>query len=123
MTPLLSNSPQARNRISLSEDVSCAADNPPRTIVWSDIVDFDGLNERRASIDCLHANILGVNDGYVEWCSNDDPPSRDETLAWLRFIRPDLGSQIGRNALQELRDLIEHSQSGQMETWWKKFIK
>ena len=97
--------------------------DPPHAVAWSEVVDFDHLDERRAAIDCLHTNILGVNDGYVEWCPNDDPPSRDETLAWLWFIRPDLGSEIASDASSDLHELIEHFQTGQMETWWRRFMK
>jgi hypothetical protein len=93
---------------------------PPKTVAWSDVVDFDRLDERRSCIDCLHANILGVNEGYVEWSPNDSPPSKAETLAWLWFIRPDLGDEISIDAPKELRNLIQKFQAGDMETWWEE---
>lgn len=98
-------------------------DNPPKTADWSDVVDFDRLDERRSSIDCLFVNILGVNDGYVEWSPNDNPPSKDETLAWLWFIRPDLGSEIAGDAPAPLRNLIQRYQSDDMATWWKEITR
>ena len=94
--------------------------NPPKTVAWSDVVDFDRLDERRSCVDCLHANILGVNEGYVEWSPNDSPPSKDETLAWLWFIRPDLGDEIASDAPVPLRNLIQKFQADDMETWWKE---
>jgi len=61
----------------------------------------------------------------VAWSEvvDDDPPSRDETLAWLWFIRPDLGSEIASDASSDLHELIEHFQTGHMETWWRRFMK
>jgi hypothetical protein len=57
--------------------------NPPMAVPSSKVVDFARLDERLSSVDCLYANILGVNEGEVEWCPNDEPPSKEETLAWL----------------------------------------
>lgn len=94
--------------------------DPPKTVAWSDVVGFDRLDERRAGIDCLHANILGVNDRYVEWSPNGLPPSKDETLAWMWFIRPDLGDEIAAEAPAPLRELIQKFQADDMETWWRE---
>lgn len=93
---------------------------PPETVAWTDVVDFDRLDERLSCIDCLFVNILSVSEDHVEWCPNDDPPSKSETLAWLWFIRPDLGCEIANDAPEELRKLIEKWQSGDMESWWKE---
>ena len=94
--------------------------DPPKTVRWAGVVDFDRLDERRSAIDCLYVNTLGVNMGYVEWSPNDSPPSREETLAWLWFIRPDLGSEIAGDAPECLCELIRAYQSGDMEAWWNK---
>ena len=94
--------------------------NPPITVPWSEVVDFARLDERRSSIDCLYTNILGVNEGEVEWCPNDEPPSKEEKMAWLWFIRPDLAPEIAHDAPKELRHLMESYSSGTMESWWKE---
>lgn len=91
---------------------------PPRTVAWSEIIDFDRLDDRRACIDCLYANTLGVNEGSVEWCPNNEPPSKEEVLAWLWFVRPDLGDEIRSEAPAELRALIQSYQGGDLERWW-----
>ena len=93
---------------------------PPETVNWSDIVELDDLSERLSCIDCLYANTLGVNDGNVEWCPNDEPPSHQETLAWIWFIRPDLGTDIINNAPEELKNLIRKWNSNDMNSWWKE---
>ena len=94
--------------------------DPPKKVAWSDVADFDRLDERRSCIDCLYANILGVNEGYVEWSPNDSPPSRDETLALLWFIRPDLGAEIASDASAPLRNLIHKFQTNDMDSWWEE---
>ena len=94
--------------------------NPPSIVPWSEVVDFDQLDERLSCIDCLYANILGVNDGDVEWCPNDEPASKEETLAWLWFIRPDLAPEIAQDAPKELQNLIESYSGSTMESWWKE---
>jgi len=96
---------------------------PPVTVPWPDIVDFDDLDERLSCIDCLYVNILGVNDGYVEWSPNEDPPSQSETLAWLWFIRPDLSAEIAIDAPPELQNLIQKKLSGKMQEWWDQITK
>ncbi len=94
--------------------------NPPNSVAWSDVGDLERLDERRACIDCLHANILGVNEGRVELSPNDNPPGRDETLAWLWLIRPDLGDEIASSAPAPLRNLILKFQANDLETCWRE---
>jgi len=98
-------------------------EDPPKSVAWADIVEIDDLDERRSCIDCLYINTLGVNDGFVGWSPNDDPPSRPETLAWLWFIRPDLGTEIAADAPPELKNLISKHQSGRMDEWWQEMTK
>ena len=85
--------------------------SPPETVPWTEVVEFDQWDERRACVDALYANTLGVGEGYVEWCPNDEPPSRSELLAWIWSIRPDLGNEIIENAPAELKELIESYQA------------
>ena len=94
--------------------------NPPAIVDWSDIVDFEALSDRMSCIDCLYANTLGVNEGTVEWCPNDEPASKEETLAWIWFIRPDLGEEIVSHASDDLKNLITKWNSANMESWWKE---
>ena len=77
-------------------------DSPPDTIPWSEVVDFDRWDERRSCVDVLFANIIGVEDGFVEWLPNEDPPSREEVLAWIWAVRPDLGNEIIPDATTRL---------------------
>jgi hypothetical protein len=47
-----------------------------------------------------------VNEGYIELCSDNDPPSHLETLLWWWVVRPDLGAAIAIEAPQELKEII-----------------
>ena len=59
------------------------------------------FEERRSMLEPRTSNIVGVSNGGVEFCPNDDPPSLAESLAFLWLVRPDLSEQI----LAETRDL------------------
>ena len=73
---------------------------------WQDIVQIEKLDDRVAIANELCANIIGVNEGYIDWCPNDDPPSRLETLIWWWVVRPDLGAAIAIESPQELKEII-----------------
>jgi hypothetical protein len=105
------------------DDYRALSLNPPSSVPWTEVVDFARLDERRSCVDCLYANILGVNTGEVEWCPNEEPPSRDEKLAWLWFIRPDLAPEIQTDASAELRRLMESYENNMMDSWWKEITQ
>lgn len=90
----------------LTLDVQAILDSIPNEVPWQDIVQFDKLDERVALANDLCANIIGVNEGYIEWCPNDEPPSRLETLTWWWVVRPDLGAAIAIEAPPELKEII-----------------
>ena len=90
----------------LTLDVQSILDSIPNEVLWQDIVQFNKLNERVGIANDLCANIIGVNEGYIEWCPNDEPPSILETLVWWWVVRPDLGAAIAIEAPQELKEII-----------------
>lgn len=47
----------------------------PHEVLWQDIVQFEKLDERVARANDICLNIIGINEGYVEWCPNNDPPN------------------------------------------------
>lgn len=77
-----------------------------RRIAWHDIAEFDRLNKRVMAIDWLYGDIIGMGDGWVEWCPNNEPPAAAETLAWWWVARPDLGNEIAKEADEEFREII-----------------
>jgi hypothetical protein len=92
----------------LTLDIQSILESIPHEVPWSDIVQFDKLDERVAIANAFCANIIGVNENYIEWCPNDEPPSMKETLTWWWVVRPDLGAAIAIEAPQELKEIIGH---------------
>jgi hypothetical protein len=90
----------------LTLDVQSILEAIPNEVRWQNIVQFEKLDERVAIANDLCANIIGVNEGYIEWCPNDEPPSLLETLTWWWVVRPDLGAAIAIEAPQEFKEII-----------------
>jgi hypothetical protein len=86
-----------------------------RMAAWSDLPDLARLDERVSIANVAFRNVVGVNEGYIEWCPNDRPPKDDEALAWLWVVRPELGEEIAAlTTSQHFRTLIrEYAQAGQ----------
>lgn len=80
---------------------------------WQDIKDFSRLDDRASLVNALHPNLVGLNDGSVEWCPNQVPPSLAEKLAWVWILRPDLTAEIYKAGDSELIQQIEHYQTNQ----------
>lgn len=91
----------------------------PTEIEYSEIVDFDELDERISAVGVLFANTIGVCEGYIEFCPDNDPPLNDEILSWIWAFRPDLSSEILIQPLSnDLKLLIESYQTGNLTKWW-----
>ena len=86
---------------------------------FDEVEQFDDLDSRRSAVNCLFPNIIGVNDGWVEWCPSNDPPSREEYLAWLWFVKPNLGTQIQQECGTELSKIIQHYDAQELEQWFE----
>ncbi len=95
-------------------------ESTPTQINWDDIEDLERFDERRSAVDCLFINTIGVNDGFVEWCPNDDPADMEERLAWIWCIQPSAGREILTLTQSELRYLVESYLADEMDTWWKE---
>lgn len=84
--------------------------------------DIEGLNEidtRVSAIGCLYSNIIGVNENKIEWCPNDEPPSKEEYLAWLWVIQPSICEKIMQDSPEELTKLMIAYNSNKMEEWFE----
>ena len=99
--------------------MALALDDTPTTVKWGDIEECDRFDERRSAVDCLFANTIGVNEGFVEWCPNRDPPELDERLAWIWCIQPSLAEGVVELSGTELRRLVESYSADEMDHWWK----
>ncbi|MDB9515173.1 hypothetical protein PN499_28635 [Kamptonema animale CS-326] len=90
----------------LDENIESILNSIPNEIHWKDIVQFEKLDERVAIANDLCANIIGINEGTIEWCPNENPPNHLEKLVWWWVVRPDLGAAIAKEAPQEFRKII-----------------
>lgn len=50
-------------------------------MAFSEIVEFDRIDDRVAIINTAFDLLIGMNLGFVEFCPNQNPPSRAEMIA------------------------------------------
>ena len=90
----------------------------PREVRWSDIQDFDRLDERVSAVTALFGSAIGVNDGFIEWRPDDAPPTEQERLGWIWVCNPALDAEILPRAQGRFRDLVAAYRAGYMRRWW-----
>lgn len=91
----------------------------PIEVKLSEIIDFDRLDERISAVGVLYANTIGVCNGYIEFCPDNNPPLIEEILSWIWTFRPDLSADIlNYNLPKNLRLLIELYQAEDIIKWW-----
>ena len=97
-------------------------DETPREVPWTEIDDFANLDERVGVVTVLFGNMFGVNDGYVEWCPDDIPPTEQEQerLAWLWLCWPCLFDELRLGAKRDLLEVMTEYNAGRMEEWWNR---
>ena len=105
------NSEKTKNLL-LPSDIKIILNSISYSALWQDIVEFEKLDERVAIVNCIFANLIGVNNGYIECCPSDNAPSLMESFTWWWVVRPDLGAAITINLhknvaeAQKLREAI-----------------
>ena len=65
-------------------------DSIPTEVNHSDIIDFKNFYERVSAVGVIYANTIGVSIDKIEFCPNNEPPSKGEILSWIWSFRPDL---------------------------------
>ncbi|MDY6802931.1 MAG: hypothetical protein SXA11_03860 [Cyanobacteriota bacterium] len=90
----------------LTLDVETILNSISHEVAWQDVVQFDKLDDRVAIANDFCANIVAVNDGSIEWCPSEEPPSYLERLVWWWVVRPDMGAAIALEAPTELKKII-----------------
>jgi hypothetical protein len=77
----------------LTIDLQSILNSIPNQVNWQDIVEFEKLDKRVSIANEVCANLIGVNDGSIEWCPDEEPANQLETLLWWWVVRPDLGAE------------------------------
>lgn len=103
----------------MKNELSILLETYPTKVNWNDVVDFANFDERRAAIDCLVANTIGVSEGFIEFISDNEPPLKEEIICWVWAIRPDLSKNIIALEINEdFRILLNSYTSNNMEKFW-----
>lgn len=100
-----------------------AADDTPRRVPWSTVVDRGNVDERVSAVTCLFGSVIGVNEDNIEWVPDDIPSSENERLAWVWLCNPDLWPQVLPHATGWFRSLVVAYRDGEMEQWWQDFSR
>jgi len=93
-------------------------ESTPREVPFSEIGDFDQLDERVSAVTAIFGSVFGVNDGSVEWCPDDVKPTEQERLAWIWLCNPSLDGEILPRAEAWFRELVVAYRAGEMRRWW-----
>ncbi len=97
-----------KTETTMTLDLKTLIDSIPVEVKFSEIVDFDKLDERISAVGVLYANTIGVSGNYIEFCSDNEPALITEILSWIWVFRPDLSNDILKETLpKDLKLLIE----------------
>jgi hypothetical protein len=97
--------------------------SPPKFVAWSELGGLVQLDQRRMCIEMIQGVIIGMVENAVEFAPDNDPPTQDEVLCWIWFLRRDLASEISPKASPPLRELMDSHKNGTMERWWEQLKK
>ena len=93
-------------------------DETPREVRWADLAEFDRIDERVSAVTAVFGSVMGMNDGDVEWCPDDIPPTEQERLAWVWLCNPTLDAEILPRVTGRFRALVVAYRAGEMQRWW-----
>ena len=83
------------------------------------VVDFENFDERLSVIDCIVVNIIGVEEGFIEFIPDNNPPLEDEILCWIWAFRPDLTNEILEITKNEdLKFALNSYLNNSMDKFW-----
>jgi hypothetical protein len=83
----------------------------PTTVRFTDIQQCETMEDRFFAVDRTIGSIVGMNVDSVDFCPDNEPPSRDEVLAWLWIIHPEYKGGIWELAGSEVRTAIRESET------------
>jgi hypothetical protein len=78
------------------------------------------LEDRVSAVTVLFGSVIGVNAGYVQWCTDSLPPAESERLAWLWLCWPHLDEQLTARARPDHRALMRAYRAGLIREWWSQ---
>ena len=94
-------------------------ENYPNEIAFDEIVDFENFDERLSVVDCIVVNSIGVNEGFIEFIPDNNPPLNEEILCWIWAIRPDLTYEILQlNISDDFKFALNSYLNNSMDKFW-----
>ena len=94
-------------------------ENYPNEITFEEIVDFENFDERLSVVDCIVVNSIGVNEGFIEFIPDNNPPLNEEILCWIWAIRPDLTNEILQlNISDDFKFALNSYSNNSMNKFW-----
>ncbi len=91
----------------------------PNEVKFEEITEFEKLDERISAVGVLYANTIGVCEGFIEFCPDNEPPLLEEKLSWIWTIKPNLGIDIQKqNVSENLKMLITSYQKDELDKFW-----
>ena len=91
----------------------------PKEVLFSEIIEFNKLDERISAVGVLFVNTIGVNEKSIEFCPDNEPPLIEEIISWVWTFRPDLGIEILNQELpDDLMKLISSYENNEMDKFW-----
>ena len=96
----------------------------PLEVKWNDVVDFEDMDNRISAIEALFINIIGVGNGFIEFCPDNDPPLKEEVLSWIWVFRPDLADELLKMELsKDFRMLVQSFKDQDIDRFWSHMSK
>lgn len=94
-------------------------ENYPNEIAFDEIVDFENFDDRLSVVDCIVVNSIGVNEGFIEFIPDNNPPLKEEILCWIWAIRPDLTNEIfQKNISDDFEFALKSYLNNSMDKFW-----
>jgi|SRR5690606_14630892 len=93
--------------------------NYPSRISFKEIVDFEKFDDRLSIVDCIVINIIGVEEGFIEFIPDNNPPLEDEILCWIWAFKPDLTKEILEITMNDdLKFALNTYLNNSMDKFW-----
>ena len=89
----------------MNADVEQILNKIPDVVRWEEVVQFEHIDARVLIANQLYGDVVGMGEGFVEWCPNPYTPKQGRFIWWW-VVRPDLGSAIADEANKEIRQQI-----------------
>lgn len=93
--------------------------NYPNEIAFDEIVDFENFDDRLSVVDCIVVSSIGVNEGFIEFIPDNNPPLNEEILCWIWAFRPDLTNEILlKNISVDFEFVLKSYLNNSMDKFW-----